>query len=768
MQGDDSLSNPAGISGIQQVMGGSSSGPSGHTRSQVRGRADAAESRTPISGRALGGASIWTAAEAAASNASPSSGGSSADMIALQQQMQLLLIQNQEQAKRHAELLALFGSQKKVVVDLQSQVRAMTVEVDASSRAPLRFEDAPSREQVNYAPASADPIPVGLPVSGSHSGGNSGGQVEFEDGASGDAHDEDDEGEEESKHSDRSPRKHAWAWDAKTDRTAQALELAKIQALNRSSDDIVKTLPKFDEFNYPRWKEKTLAILAQRGCQAVILSGEDPPDTSPDLLAAQRRNAWLLLENSLEKASKSRIITRTMKCNPALLWKALEATYALAPAFTSADSAKEILLKMRQGSGPTSLLTYLQNFEEPVDITQELLDGAHRGLLDDSTLISHCRDGLNKAHQDISLSLLGIRQWSLWKQSLLERSFVAKLSSFSTSGSDGSSDRRSSGGRNVPAERAYAAVGGSDVTCYGCGENGHYKKDCPVPNISTKECRNCGAVGHIVKACKKAPQAKSQGAGASGGSKVQRGKKGGRAEDRPSKAAQALRLLEVAKKERDKIQARADRRANEYAAAARVVAELHENTGGARSSSSSGSGNKHTRFSNNNDEDEDDGVEQYEAPARGGHQPRKGNGKVAMAGGLNRFILFLSLCMACTIPSQASAPVLTSFDSAHASSPLNVSTFYSDSFVFASPVSLISSTGSLDYLQRDRARTAVPPLGPVVSVYHPAPLNSTVFAFDFNSPMSRSSLVFRSHSSACSCDFFSNALSCDFNNPFRM
>ena len=171
MQGDDSLSNTAGTSGIQQVMGGSSSGPSGHTRSQVRGRADAAESRTPISGRALGGASIWTAAEAAASNASPSSGGSSADMIALQQQMQLLLIQNQEQAKRHAELLALFGSQQKVVVDLQSQVRAMTVEVDASCRAPLRFEYATSREQLHSAPASADPIPVGLPVSGSHSGG---------------------------------------------------------------------------------------------------------------------------------------------------------------------------------------------------------------------------------------------------------------------------------------------------------------------------------------------------------------------------------------------------------------------------------------------------------------------------------------------------------------------------------------------------------------------------------------------------------------------
>ncbi len=200
----------------------------------------------------------------------------------------------------------------------------------------------------------------------------------------------------------------------------------------------------------------------------------------------------------------------------------------MAPAFTSVDSAKKTLLKIRQGSGPTSLLIYLQVFKEQVDVTQELLNGALRGLLDEPTLISHCHDGLNKAHQDISLSLLGIRQWTLWKQSLLERSFVAKLSSFSASGSEVSGDRRSSAGRNVLGERAHAAVGGPDVTCYGCGENGHYKKDCPVPNIATKECRNCGAVGHIVKACKKAPKVKSHDAGASSGSKFQNGTKGGR------------------------------------------------------------------------------------------------------------------------------------------------------------------------------------------------------------------------------------------------
>jgi hypothetical protein len=41
----------------------------------------------------------------------------------------------------------------------------------------------------------------------------------------------------------------------------------------------------------------------------------------------------------------------------------------MAPALSSADAAKEALLKLRQGSGPTSLLTYLQVFDEQVDVT---------------------------------------------------------------------------------------------------------------------------------------------------------------------------------------------------------------------------------------------------------------------------------------------------------------------------------------------------------------------------------------------------------------
>ncbi len=82
------------------------------------------------------------------------------------------------------------------------------------------------------------------------------------------------------------PRQNAWAWNAQSERATHAMELAKIQAFNKSSDDLVKTLPKFDEASYPRRREKTLSILSMRGCAAVILSGQDPPDTSPDLLAA--------------------------------------------------------------------------------------------------------------------------------------------------------------------------------------------------------------------------------------------------------------------------------------------------------------------------------------------------------------------------------------------------------------------------------------------------------------------------------------------------
>ena len=137
MEGQDSYANESGnSSGLQQVMGGSSSGPSGMiTRAQARGRADTAEHRTPASGRgASGGASIWTAAASAASTSSSSSGGPTEAMVALQQQMELILIQNQVQAKRQDELLALLGRQHQVVVSLQDQVQALTVEQSSRRR----------------------------------------------------------------------------------------------------------------------------------------------------------------------------------------------------------------------------------------------------------------------------------------------------------------------------------------------------------------------------------------------------------------------------------------------------------------------------------------------------------------------------------------------------------------------------------------------------------------------------------------------------------
>jgi hypothetical protein len=354
-----------------------------------------------------------------------------------------------------------------------------------------------------------------------------------------------------------------------------------------------------------------------------------------------------------------------------------------------------------------------------VDITQDLLIGARRSVLDDPSLISHCRDGLNKAHHDISLSLLDIQQWAQWKHALMQRSFVAKLSSFTSSSSAHSGDRRSSGGRQEHVERANSAVGGTDVTCYGCGERGHYKKDCTVPNIATRECRNCGSVGHIAKACKKPSNDKPSGAGAgaSSSSKHSSSKKGGssgKKSEPPSKAVQALRLLEVAKKERDKIQARADKRASEYAAAARVVADLNENNDGGRTSGSSGS-RRSARFVNN-DEDEDEGVEQYEAPARGSNAPRKGSGKAAVAGGFHRALLFLSLCMACTIPIQASVSPI-SFDSQFIASHSVDLVYYDPSFDLAPPVSLSFSSGSLDYSLRDHARDIHPRSDLAVPVY---------------------------------------------------
>ena len=311
---------------------------------------------------------------------------------------------------------------------------------------------------------------------------------------------------------------------------------------------------------------------------------------------------------------------------------------------------------------------------------------------------------------------------------------------------------------------------GESVKCYGCGEAGHYKKDCPVVGIATKECRTCGSVGHLSKACKRPPKSNDKGGGSQSGAKGgspsrQGGNKTGsghsRDVSRQSKAQQAMRLLEVAKKEKDKIQARADRRANEYAAAARAAHDLISSSDDTRSNNSKHSA-KHTRFNDDNDEDEDedDSVEQFEAPPRGGQAPRKGKGNVAAMGGFSRLLLFMSLCMACTLPTQALPLSGSSFI------PVSVSdsVFYSDPYQLASPISQAASLGSLDFSQLSRARVFYDDPGPIEFV-PPGPvsnisrLHSTA---PFRLPLSSSNF------SLCSVDFFSNARSCDFDNPFRL
>jgi hypothetical protein len=264
----------------------------------------------------------------------------------------------------------------------------------------------------------------------------------------------------------------------------------------------MSTLPTLDEANIPKWREKSLNVMTLRGCVDVVLSTSDPPGVSAELLMAKRQNAFLLLENSLERAGKQRIITRDLKCNPALLWKKLMDTYSLAPAHASADAAKIRLESIRQGTGPTSWLTYLQTFEEQLDITQDLLVGASRNAMDDATVISCCRDGLNKPHRDLSLSLLDITNWVQWKHTLTQRSFVAKFSGFPSGDPDGSNDRNTPG-RGGEAERALVARDGKDFTCYGCGAPGHMIKDCNVRDLASKTCHKCGVAGHLSKACKR-------------------------------------------------------------------------------------------------------------------------------------------------------------------------------------------------------------------------------------------------------------------------
>ena len=156
-----------------------------------------------------------------------------------------------------------------------------------------------------------------------------------------------------------------------------AMEMSQITAYNRSSESFVKNLRVFSEVEFPLWRDSALEVFSLRGLTSVVLSEAGDPGASAALMVAKRQNAWLLLSNSLERAKKSRIITKSMDCNPAKLWTKLIETYALAPAYVTADAAKEVLEKLRQGAGPASLMAYLQTFESQLEQVQGLLVAAY-------------------------------------------------------------------------------------------------------------------------------------------------------------------------------------------------------------------------------------------------------------------------------------------------------------------------------------------------------------------------------------------------------
>ena len=451
-------------------------------------------------------------------------------------------------------------------------------------------------------------------------------------------------------------------------RLSDPLELALINSLNRASESLARTLPKFEPTNFIRWRDKTMSILRSKQCLNVVLGTVDA--LPPNVLSAQRNTAWLLLLDSLERASKERLATKAMNEDPALLWKRLHEIYSLAPAYFSADDATDTLKALRQQRGQSSLLTYLQLFDAQVDVAQDALTAAGRSPLDDPSLIAYLRKGLDDSHQTLSLSLLTERNYHRFTHELSTRSFSAGLSSFAGSTRERQPAQRR-GDAGGDGNRALAATG-SDFRCYGCGEEGHSRRDCPVPDIRTKICKNCGIAGHLKKACKGGPgggiaKASTQGTGHGKGTRGGRtgngaGQQAGAGASKPStprasKAEQALKLLEAAKQERDKIQARADKRAQAYAAAARMARELDDDT--------------HGQASRNNDdqaafiEEPDDGEQQYRAPTRGGGGARKGSAKFALTGGI-RSVLLLSVCLslfgpAQSLPTSSFVPALSDF-----------------------------------------------------------------------------------------------------------
>ena len=244
-----------------------------------------------------------------------------------------------------------------------------------------------------------------------------------------------------------------------------------MQSLYRTSEQLAKQLPVFTPGKFPWWRDKSLGFFKSKRCLDVVL-GTSASTIYPGVFEAQRNTAWLLLVDSLERGGKARLATKAMQEDPAILWRKLNDTYALAPALDAADTAQDHLRALRQQRGPTSFMTYVETFDERVDVMQEALHAAGRSLIDDPTLIAYVRKGFDEAHQSIALSLLSERSYPRFIQDMSQRSFAAGLSSFKP---DHARDRPPGTRRGEQGDnpRAALAATGSTVTCYGCGEDGH-------------------------------------------------------------------------------------------------------------------------------------------------------------------------------------------------------------------------------------------------------------------------------------------------------
>ena len=517
------------------------------TRSNSRGRAgEIGSNRTPLSASARAGGidPIWMEPQVDDGSASRSSDQQPAAVENSTAQMQVQFEEMRafmrEQAKKEAGLLALLGSMQLELAGFRAQA------ADQASKVPPQVPlGSFVSESAGVAPSS---VPSSLPLdSAGNVSSNAGdedldGEGDEEEGSSPyqskkiQFEDEDDQGanvDSEARggrFSGRVPIGRVLSSGEDPDgggmfRAAganHAMEMSQITAYNRSSESFVKNLRVFSEVEFPLWRDSALEVFSLRGLTSVVLSEAGDRGASPALLVAKRQNAWLLLSNSLERAKKSRIITKSMDCNPAKLWTKLIETYALAPAYVTADAAKEVLEKLRQGAGPASLMAYLQTFESQFEQVQGLLVAANRNELEEVSIIATCYRGLNAPHKAVGLGMLDIHGWDQWRQSMRQRSFVAQLSNFSgstTATGEGTGARNPNRGGEV--ERAFAAHDGGSTTCYGCGEPGHIRRDCSVPGIATRECHKCGKTGHIAKACKHGENLKGgAGAGAKGGARV--------------------------------------------------------------------------------------------------------------------------------------------------------------------------------------------------------------------------------------------------------